>query len=163
MNENNRLTRMVNRLAPLPSTLRHQILTRMIARVVKLVGTAKVDFLELAPTRVHVRLKNRSPVQNHIGSVHAAGIALLAETATGFVVGMSVPDQSVPVIKSMKIEYKKRAFGDMEAVANLNPDEIAQIRSQEKGELTVPVIVTDGEGKQPVLCEMVWAWVPKRR
>ena len=35
-------------------------------------------------------------------------MALMAETATGFVVGMAVPDDRIPVIKSMKVEYLKR-------------------------------------------------------
>jgi len=29
--------------------------------------------------------------------------------------------------------------------------------------LLVPVIVTDETGEQPIECEMVWAWVPKKK
>jgi len=49
------------------------------------------------------------------------------------------------------------------AVPELTPAQIEAIRTTAKGETTVKVTVTDGEGKEPIACEMVWAWVPKRR
>ena len=163
MGFDNQLSSMVNKLQALPKKLQHQILTRLIGSRVRLIRTAGAEFCELTPHRVHVRLKNKAKVQNHIGSIHAAGIALLAETASGFVVGMNVPSGSVPVIKSMKVDYQKRAVGDMEAVATLSEEHIQTIRSTPKGEVLVPVVVTDAEKKQPVQCEMFWAWIPKRR
>ena len=90
-------------------------------------------------------------------------MALLAESATGFVVGMAVPDSAVPVIKSMKVEYKKRAKGAMEAVATLDAETIERIETTPKGEVLVPVTVTDETGNEPIQCEMIWAWTPKRR
>ena len=33
----------------------------------------------------------------------------------------------------------------------------------EKGEVHVAIEVTDEEGKQPVVCELVWAWLPKKK
>ena len=159
----NQLSSMVNKLHPLPKKLQQTILTRLIGRRVRLIQTAGVEFVELTAKRVHVRLKNRARVQNHIGSIHAAGIALLAETASGFVVGMNVPPGSVPVIKSMKVEYKKRAIGHMEAIATLTHADVDFIGKTPKGEIQVSVVVTDAEDKEPVQCEMIWAWVQKRR
>ena len=49
------------------------------------------------------------------------------------------------------------------AVPELTPAQIEAIRTTAKGETTVKVTVTDGEGKEPITCGMVWAWVPKRR
>lgn len=37
------------------------------------------------------------------------------------------------------------------------------MRSQDKGEVTVPVVITDESGQQPIQAEMIWAWVPKQR
>ncbi len=48
-------------------------------------------------------LYRRRKVQNHIGGIHACGMALLSESATGLVFGMNVPDSHVPLIKSMKV------------------------------------------------------------
>ncbi len=159
----NKLTSIISNINKLPDFLRSQGLSFVIGSQVKFAGTAKIEILEMSETRLHARIKNRKPVQNHIGSVHAAAMALLAESVTGLVVGMSVPDDRVPVIKSMKIDYVKRAKGDLEAVATLSPDGVARILSTEKGEITVPVKVTDENGNEPIQCEMIWAWTPKRR
>jgi len=158
----NKLSVMVNNINKLPAPLRTQGLTFAVGTAVKFVGTAKVEILEMTPTCLRVRIRNRKRVQIHIGSVHAAAMALLAESATGLVVGMSVPDNRVPVIKSMKVDYVRRAKGDLEAVATLTQDDVARILSTEKGDITVPVKVTDSEGREPIQCEMIWAWTPKR-
>ena len=75
---------------------------------------------------------NRKIVQNHIGGVHAAAMALLAETATGFVAGMSIPGDRLPLLKSMEVNYVKRAKGNLEAVASLDDEAIAMIVREEK-------------------------------
>ena len=90
-------------------------------------------------------------------------MVLLAETATGFCVGMNVPDDKLPLIKSMKVDFVRRAVGGLTAVASLQPEQIALMRSQDKGEVTVPVVITDESGQQPIQAEMVWAWVPKQK
>ncbi len=76
---------------------------------------------------------------------------------------MNIPDQKIPVLKSMKINYLKRANGNMLAEAHLQPEQIALMRTEEKGEVLVTVKVTDDDLKQPIECEMLWAWTPKRR
>ena len=57
---------------------------------VKLAGTARIWVEEMSGTKAIVTLKNRRRVQNHIGGIHACGMALAAESATGIVVGMYV-------------------------------------------------------------------------
>lgn len=58
-----------------------------------------------------VTIKNRRRVQNHIGGLHACGMALAAESATGIVVGMNVPDSAIPLCKSMKVNFVRRCEG----------------------------------------------------
>jgi acyl-coenzyme A thioesterase PaaI-like protein len=147
----------------LPPALARRARTLLVRAAVRFVGTAKLDILELGPTRAVVALQNRRRVRNHIGGVHAAAIALAAETATGFVLALNVPDTRAPVIKSMKVEYKKRAQGGVRAEASLSPEQIELIRTTEKGDVLVDVKVFDERGVEPVSCEMVWAWTPKRR
>ena len=159
----NKLSRLIARVAKLPTPIRTRVLSALIGRTVKFAGTANLEILEMTRGRVRVRLANKRPVQNHIGGIHAAAMALMAESATGFVAGMAVPDTGVPVIKSMQVQYLKRTQGAMEAVATLSEEELARIESTEKGEVVVPVTVTDESGREPISCEMVWAWVPKRR
>ena len=159
----NRLARTVASLQRLPVGLRTWLLSHLLGRAVPLVGTAGLRFEQITLTQVVVRMANRRKVRNHIGGVHAAGMVLLAETATGFCVGMNVPDDKLPLIKSMKVDFVRRAVGSLTAVATLQPEQIALMQSQDKGEVAVPVRITDESGQQPIQAEMIWAWVPKRR
>jgi acyl-coenzyme A thioesterase PaaI-like protein len=163
MSKPNQLSRNVAGFQKLPAFIRPWATSFALGKVVPLVGTAGLRFDELSSQRVVVRIRNRKPVQNHIKGVHAAAMALLAETATGFCVGMNLPDDKLPLIKSMKVDYLKRAVGDMSAVAELRPEQIQQILTLDKGEVTVPVRISDESGQEPIQCEMVWAWVPKKR
>lgn len=146
-----------------PKFLQKKVLSFALGKTVKLVGTAKVECLELTPTRSVFRIKNRRKVQNHIKGIHALGMGLVAETATGMVMGMSLPNDKVPVIKSLKIDYTKRCKGDLTAVATLTDEQIEKIKTLDKGEVDVKVVCTDSEEKEPIQAQMIWAWIPKRR
>ncbi|RMF13488.1 MAG: DUF4442 domain-containing protein [Gammaproteobacteria bacterium] len=159
----NQLDAIVQQINRLPKIARVPVMSTFFGRAVKFAGTAGIEVEELTYSRCIVNLKNKKKVQNHIGSVHAVACALIAESATGFMVGINIPASSVPVIKTMKLDYVKRAKGDMRAEATLTPEQIEQMRTTEKGETSVKVVITDGEGKEPVIGEMIWAWTPKRR
>jgi acyl-coenzyme A thioesterase PaaI-like protein len=159
----NQLSRQLAKFNGLPVALRPGLVSFMLGNVVPMVGTASLRFEEVSSARVVVSIRNRRKVRNHIKGVHAAAMALLAETATGFCVGMNLPDDKLPLIKTLHVDYLKRAQGDMRAVASLRPEQIEQILTQDKGEVTVPVSITDESGQEPIACSMVWAWVPKQR
>ncbi len=159
----NQLSRQLAKFSGLPDSLRPGLVSFVLGNIVPMVGSAKLHFEEVSGHRVVVRIRNRRRVQNHIKGVHAAAMALLAETATGFCVGMNLPDDKLPLIKTLHVDYLKRAQGDMKAVAQLQPEQITQILTQDKGEVTVPVVITDDSGQEPITCQMVWAWVPKQR
>lgn len=159
----NQLSRTAALFDPLPAGMRQWALSKVLGRVVPYIGTSGLRFEELSAQRVVVSVRNRRKVRNHIHNVHAAAMALLAETATGFCVSMNLPDDKLPLIKTLKVDYLKRTQGDMRAVASLTPQQIDQIRSQDKGEVTVPVAITDASGTEPIVAEMIWAWVLKQR
>ena len=159
----NRLARALGKLDKLPGFVRPWVRNRVLRRAVPLTGTTRLQYVQLTPQRVEMTVANTRRVQNHIGGVHAAAMALLAETATGFVVGMNVPDDKVPVIKTMKVDFQRRAVGALKAVASLQAGQITLMQEQDKGETIVSVVITDESGQQPIQAEMLWAWVPKRR
>ncbi len=159
----NRLARTLQPLEHLPAALQARARSLVMGQIVPFVGTARLRIEELSDRRAVVSVQNRRRVQNHLHTVHAAAMALIAETASGFVVGMNVPDDRVPVIKSMRVDFLKRARGAMRAVAELTDEQRAAIAREQKGEVAVQVRVEDGEGKEPIACAMIWAWTPKRR
>lgn len=159
----NRVSKMVNKINGLPEFMRSWVLSKAVGSIVKMVGYLKINIESMDFNQVVVSAPNKKRVQNHIGGVHACCTATLAETATGLVIGMNVPDSSLNLLKSMKITYQKRSTGGVKAVASLSDEQVQSIRTVEKGELLVPVVVTDETGEEIVACEMLWAWIPKKR
>ncbi|AWL13234.1 hypothetical protein HMF8227_02785 [Saliniradius amylolyticus] len=159
----NPLRKFVDSIAGHPDWLRRMYLTRMFRMKVKFAGTAGLDILDTDGQSVTFAITNRRKVQNHIGGVHAAAMSLLAESATGFIVGINLPGDKLPLMKRMNINYVKRAEGDLTAKAWLTDEQVQQMENQDKGEITVAVTVTDEAGNQPVECEMLWAWIPKKK
>lgn len=157
-----RLSRAVAKVERLPAFVRTWARSKAIGRVIPFVGTAGLRIERLDHARCEIVLPNRRKVQNHIGGVHATATALLAETATGMVVGMHLPDGKLPLLKSMGIRYLKRAEGAVRAEAWLPPADAARMLAEDKGDVVVPVTVTDAAGNVTVECEMCWAWVAKR-
>lgn len=163
MPQKNKLNKIVSRINMLPEFVRSKTLTTLFGKTVKFTGTAGIKVEKLTESGAVISVKNKKSVQNHIGSVHAVASILIAESATGYVVGMNIPDSAVPVIKTIRADYLKRASGDMRAESSLTSEQIRMMQTQEKGETVVPVTVTDGEGKEPIVMEMTWAWTPKKR
>ncbi len=156
----NRLERQLDRLAEVPAFARPWFRSVVLRRAVPFTGTAGLDFLQMGRERVEIGIRNEKKVQNHIGGIHASAMNLLAETATGMVVGMNVRDDCIPLAKELKMAFKKRATGSLRAVATLSAEQRALMQASDKGEVNVPVIVTDEAGVNPVECEFVWAWIP---
>ncbi len=156
----NRLERQLDRLVDVPAFARTWFRSVVLRRAVPFTGTAGLDFLQMSRERVEIGLKNEKKVQNHIGGIHASAMNLLAETATGMVVGMNVRDDCIPLAKELRMVFRKRATGAMRAVALLTPEQQALMRDSDKGEVKVQVTVTDEVGVQPVECEFTWAWIP---
>ncbi len=163
MPEPNRLARVIAKFAPMPPWLRRLAITKVFTSQVRFACTGAVQILELEEGRAVLQMKNRRKVQNHIGTIHATGMALLGESATGVALGMTLPDSKIPLLKSMHIDYVKRAKGTLRAEATLPADMRARVLAEDKGDFAVPVKVTDETGEEPIKCQFVWAWVPRKK
>ncbi len=163
MSKPNRLMKLVNATEKLPNNVRTFLLSKAFGQFVPLVGTAGLHYDYVSQHKVIVSIKNHRAVQNHIKGVHAAAMALLVETATGFVTVLNVPDHRILLIKSLHVDYLKVAQGNLTATATLSDEHIKFITETEKGELEIPVTVIDDAGQSPIQCKMLWAWLPKKR
>jgi acyl-coenzyme A thioesterase PaaI-like protein len=119
----NRLERQLERLTEVPAFARPWFRNVVLRRAVPFTGTAGLAFVEMTTGRVEIGIRNEKKVQNHIGGVHASAMNLLAETATGMVVGMNVRDDCIPLAKELKMAFKKRATGALRAVATLSDEQ----------------------------------------
>ncbi|QQR98179.1 MAG: DUF4442 domain-containing protein [Sphingobacteriales bacterium] len=158
----NKLSKTLNSLNFLPEPLKMKAISFILGNTVKYVGTSGVQFNKISSNELVASLDNMTKVRNHIGQIHAIATALLAETATGIIVGVNIPDNKLPLMKSMKIDYIKRSKGAQTAVATLSNEQIDTIKNSDKGELLVAVKVTDETGTEVVKAEMLWAWILKK-
>ena len=85
----NPLRTFVDKVNQYPPWLSSRLMTWVFRYKVKLAGTTGIEVLETDGKTATYRQKNRRKAQNHIGSVHAAAMALLAESCTGFIVGIN--------------------------------------------------------------------------
>ena len=91
-------------------------------------GAAGILFDKLAAEEAVLRLHNRRRVQNHIGGIHAAATALLAESATGAVFAMNVnhsilnfahPSSTLFFLRSSKLQYQSQFSAETTRISPL--------------------------------------------
>ncbi|AGI24619.1 DUF4442 domain-containing protein [Pseudomonas sp. MT3] len=163
MPKRNRLALAAHLIQRLPRLLHEPLLSRLFCSQVRFAGTAKVRIQKLSGDEVRMSLANHRQVRNHIGGVHAAATALLAESASGCMVGMNLPDHKLPLIKTLKVDYLRRASGGLRAIATLTPEQRHAMLTDDRGDTLIPVTLLDDSGGEPVRCEMHWAWVSKKK
>ena len=161
----NQFTKLLSVTKFLPAAARASILSKAFGKVVPYVGTTGIYYENVDPNQVVVSLNNTKAVQNHIGSVHAVAITLLAETATGFILGLNLPSDRVLLIKSYSVNfYRPIKKGQIAAVASLSDEQRLDILNTPKGEMVIPCVIHDRESdsdRDPIVVEMTWAWIPK--
>ena len=160
MSQPNKIAKMVRKLQSLP--LGNRLLSLGMGKMIPYVGFSGLEVIEMTEDVVTIRVQNRLRTRNHIGQVHAAAMILVAESASGLVVGMNVSDTSLPLIKTLNTKFIRRSKGAITATATLTAEQKA-LFAQEKGDLPVSVTVTDESGNAPILVEAIWAWVPNRK
>ena len=160
----NPFVRVADRYAEVPPRLRRPLVTKAIGEVIPFVETAGCFVEAYTPRRVAVRLDNEEATQNHLGGLHAAALALLAETASGLVVALNVPDGSSPLLRTMDVSFDEFARATVQSEATLTDEQASQIRARPLGQVEVDVTLTaPDDGTTLVSGSLKWAWVPEDR
>jgi acyl-coenzyme A thioesterase PaaI-like protein len=164
MSSTNPFVRIADRFADHPDRLRRPLVTKAVGEVIPFVATANCYVETYTPTRVAVRLDNRDDVQNHLGGLHAAALALLAETASGLVVALNVPSGSAPLLRTMDVSFDRFTRDAVQAEATLSDEEAEQINSRPIGRIDVEVRLTPPEDDTTLVSsQLQWAWLPEER
>ena len=160
----NRMAKTVRQMEQyIPSSLHKYGYTLLFNSMVKLAGTAGLQVQTMNLEACTVELKNKRRIQNHIGGLHACAMALAAESASGIVVGMNIPDTHLPLLKEMNIQYIRRCHGNITVTASLSDEQRTLLTTTDKGSIEVPVQVYDSSNNTPIITKMIWAWVPKKK
>lgn len=149
----NPVEKLVNKFGKYP-----RIISFIMGRTVKFAGTAGVKFDHFDKDRIVLSLRNREKVQNHIGQVHAMGMALLAETATGMMVGINIPKGKTPLLKSITCKYVRRSEGNIRVETNFDDERRKTLAAEDKGEVPFQLNATDSTGEVVAEFEAIWAW-----
>ena len=161
----NQFTKLLSVTKYLPAAVRSTVLSKAFGKVVPYVGTTGVCYETVEPNKVVVSLNNSKAVQNHIGSIHAVAVTLLAETSTGFILGLNLPSDRILLIKSYSVNfYRPLTKGQVAAIATLSNEQRLDILNTPKGEMVIPCVIDDRESdreRDPIVVEMTWAWIPK--
>jgi acyl-coenzyme A thioesterase PaaI-like protein len=163
MPHENPFTRIAETYAGTSGAERRAWLSKAIGDTIPFVATAGCTIETYTPTRVVVRLDDREAVHNHIGGMHAAAMALLAETATGLVVALNLTPPAVPLLRTLTMDFQRMAEGSVRAEATLPEEAAARLRERPIGKIDVSVECADASHQTPVAGTLQWAWVPKDR
>ena len=162
---NNPFTKILKAVQLLPKSTQSFVLTKAFSKIVPYVGTTGIVYEEVSPNKLVVSLENKKGVQNHIGSVHAVAVTLLAETATGFVLAMNLPSDRILLVKSYEVNfYRPVKKGQIAAIATLSDEQRQYILDTPKGEMVIPCVIEDRNSdsdRAPITVDMTWAWIPK--
>jgi uncharacterized protein (TIGR00369 family) len=150
------------RFTPCPDDLRPEGLTQAIGDAIPFVDTAGLRIHTYTQKEVTVQLEATRRVANHIGTIHAAALALLAETASGLVVALNISDESVPVVRTLNVDFQRPASASIAATATLDADTRLRLQERPIGRIDVPVDLMMS-GVAVVQAHAQWAWLPAER
>lgn len=123
-----------------------------------------VEFQEVGAERVVATMPYVMDRTNHVHTVHAAAEFGLGESATGVLVFFAFQEALaqgyIPVVANASIGYKRPAPGDLRAEATLTAEArsaaLATLASDGQARVTVPVTISNPDGKNA--CEMTTEW-----
>ncbi len=130
-----------NRLSGLPGG--KILFSRFVGKVAPYTGSINAVVQELKPGYSRVTMNDSRKVRNHLRSVHAIALANLAELTGNVALAYSLPDDGRFIVAGIKIEYLKKARGQLTAEC-----ECPVPTSNERLEFLVPVVIRDASGDE---------------
>jgi uncharacterized protein (TIGR00369 family) len=118
-----------------------RLFDRLLGLAIPYTGALGAEVVSLESGCARVRLRDRRGVRNHLDSIHAIALANLAELAGNLALVYTLPRDGRFIVKSLAIEYLKKARGNIVAECRCEP-----IQSSERREYELSVLLTDANG-----------------
>jgi len=104
---------------------------------------------DLKAGRAVVSMPHRKMSCNHIGTQHAIACCNLVEMCMGTITEATLPSHLRWIPRGMTVQYVAKATGTLTATSEIDPIEFFKL-DKYPGNVQVPVIVTDKDGKEVV-------------
>ncbi len=137
------------RLRSLPGGRR--LFSRLVGILIPYTGSTRPLVLELEPGYARVAMRDRRRVRNHLHSIHAIALANLAEFTSGLALTAALPDTVRGIVRSITIEYTKKARGTMTAECRCDPPVVSGPTDYE-----VTSVVRDPDGDVVATTRVRW-------
>ena len=102
-------------------------------------------------------------IKNHIGTIHASALFLLAESASGKYLKSQFPELKnsvIPLLRQSNIKYKKTAIGTITAFASLSDEEkerfIKQFSKKSRGTIEVNITLKNENDEIVSISSFTW-------
>ena len=151
------------RIAKLPKGMQNWATNFAFRRAVPFVGTSKVHYEKVSPQEWIAHVPNKRRVQNHLGQVHAGAMMVVAESVAVTMMGMNLPPDRLPLVKSLEAKFVRRSKGKIRAVARLTDEQLHRIKTEPKGEVVIEVDLRDETGEVPAVITVVPAWTSRKK
>jgi len=134
------------------------LFSTLLAWTVPYSGSIGATVVELRPGFARVEMKDRRRVRNHLRSIHAVALLNLAELTTGLALNVGLPDDARGILKSIKIDYLKKARGKITAECTCELPE-----TSDEAEFEVVGALTDNAGDVVARAAALWLVGPSKR
>ncbi len=132
------------------------LFTRILGFKIPYTGTMRSTVLKLEPGDTEVLLPDRRLIRNHLNSIHAIALANLGEFTGGLTVLGVMPPKTKFIITSLRIDYLKKARGDL--IGKCKIPAIEDFRGEKKLNVVTEIFNSTNE----VVARATADWVLRR-
>jgi acyl-coenzyme A thioesterase PaaI-like protein len=121
-------------------------------------GSIGATVVELRPGFARIEMRDRRRVRNHLQSIHAIALVNLAELSTGLALNVGLPDDARGILKSIRIDYLKKARGKITAEGTCELP-----LTSDEADIEVVTELTDIAGDVVARAVALWLVGPSKR